>query len=91
MVCACRHGILLATPLFERSTLRLGAPGATLVISALGLSPENRYIQSATLNGRPWEQARLRHSDMHTQALRRLSHRISLRKVPWCNLHNHDF
>ncbi|MGE1135107.1 glycoside hydrolase domain-containing protein, partial [Bacillus velezensis] len=44
---------LLASPTFERISLQLGGSGKRLVIRAPGLSAANRYVQSATLNGRP--------------------------------------
>jgi len=44
----------VTTPLFERLTLHL-ENGRTFTISAPGLSSTRRYIQSAQLNGKPWE------------------------------------
>ena len=44
------------TPLFDKVTLKLDpkyAKGGTFVISAKNNTPENVYIQSATLNGQP--------------------------------------
>jgi predicted alpha-1,2-mannosidase len=55
---------LLASPTFSRISLALGDSGRRLVIRAPGLSAENRYVQSATLNGRPWRQAWFRHGDI---------------------------
>jgi predicted alpha-1,2-mannosidase len=55
---------LLASPVFSRITIQLGESGKTFVISAPGLSPENKYVQSATLNGKPWDQAWFRHGDI---------------------------
>jgi len=43
---------MIGSPLFDRVTLSLPG-GKTFVISARGNSPENLYIQSATLNGKP--------------------------------------
>ena len=46
----------IGSPLFERATIRLHQgyyPGGTFTIEARGVSRRNRYIQSATLNGRP--------------------------------------
>lgn len=57
----------LSSPLFERVVLDLaphGRPGRTFVIEAPGASRENRYIQSATLNGEPLTEPRLRHQDI---------------------------
>lgn len=45
----------LTSPLFEEATIHLDQnyfPGKTLTIKAVNLSAENRYIQSAKLNGR---------------------------------------
>jgi predicted alpha-1,2-mannosidase len=55
---------LLASPVFSKVTLRLGQTGKNFIISARGLSPENQYVQSATLNGKPWDQAWFRHGDI---------------------------
>jgi len=53
----------IGSPSFTKTTLHL--PGSkTLVISAPAASPENKYVQSATLNGKPWDQAWLRHADL---------------------------
>jgi predicted alpha-1,2-mannosidase len=53
----------IGSPSFTRSTIKLPA-GKKLVISAPAASPENKYIASATLNGKPWNQAWLRHADL---------------------------
>lgn len=55
---------LLASPVFSKVTMKLGQSGKTFVISAPDVSPENKYVQSATLNGRPWNQAWFRHADI---------------------------
>ena len=55
---------LLASPIFSKVTLKLGDSGKTFVISAPGVSETNRYVQSATLNGKPSDDAWLRHSDI---------------------------
>lgn len=55
---------LLASPVFSKITLKLGDSGKTLVIAAPGVTTENKYIQSATLNGKPWNQAWFRHRDI---------------------------
>ncbi|MBC8009226.1 MAG: glycoside hydrolase family 92 protein, partial [Burkholderiales bacterium] len=52
----------IGSPAFTRATINLPA-GKKLVINAPAASPENKYIASATLNGKPWNQAWLRHSD----------------------------
>jgi predicted alpha-1,2-mannosidase len=55
---------LLASPVFTKVTLKLGASGKFFVITAPGLSAENKYVQSATLNGQPWDKAWFRHGDI---------------------------
>ncbi|KAJ7790576.1 alpha-1,2-mannosidase, putative subfamily [Mycena olivaceomarginata] len=42
---------LLNRPYFPKITIRNAATGARAIIIASGLSPQNKYIQSATLNG----------------------------------------
>ncbi len=54
---------LLGSPLFSSTRLTL-ENGRTVTITARGLSQKNRYVQSATRNGRPWDQAWFRHSDI---------------------------
>jgi predicted alpha-1,2-mannosidase len=54
---------LLGSPLFPRAELALGG-GKRLVITAQGVSPRNRYVQSLTLNGQPWGRCWLRHRDL---------------------------
>lgn len=54
---------LMSSPLFSRITLRLGN-GKAFDITARNLSPANRYIQSATLNGKPWDKGWFRHQDI---------------------------
>jgi len=59
----------ISSPLFERATLFLEpkfADGKTFVIEAQGNSAANVYIQSATLNGKPLNEARIRHQDIVT-------------------------
>ena len=57
----------ISSPLFDRATLYLEpkfADSKTFVIEAQGNSEANVYIQSATLNGKPLTQARIRHEDI---------------------------
>jgi len=58
----CQDVYLLASPTFTRITVKLGDSGKILIISAPDLSPENKYVQSATLNRKPWEQAWFSHA-----------------------------
>jgi predicted alpha-1,2-mannosidase len=59
-VCPGQTVLALGTPLFDEATMTLGDlhGGHEFTVRARGLSPENIYIQSATLNGeahdRPW-------------------------------------
>ena len=53
----------IGSPLFSRSMISMGN-GKTLTIHALSVSAQNKYIQSATLNGRPWSKPWFRHSDI---------------------------
>ncbi len=55
---------LIGSPIFTRSVLQLGDSGKSLVISAPKASPENKYVQSLTLNGKSWNQAWFRHADI---------------------------
>ena len=57
----------LSGPLFEKITISLDQkyyPGNEFIIEARGASSENRYIQSATLNGRPLDTFWFSHSDL---------------------------
>lgn len=54
---------VLGSPVFERSALKMGN-GKTLEIIARNNSTRNLYIQSATLNGRPWNRPWFRHADI---------------------------
>ncbi len=55
------------TPLFDRVTLKFDpkyARGESFVISAKNNSPKNVYIQSATLNGKPFNRCWLSNSEI---------------------------
>ncbi|SFJ08553.1 alpha-1,2-mannosidase, putative [Sphingomonas sp. NFR04] len=54
---------VLGSPIFDQSTLKMGN-GKVLEIVARNNSAANRYIQSATLNGRPWTRPWFRHADV---------------------------
>jgi predicted alpha-1,2-mannosidase len=54
---------VIGSPLFGRVSLDLGA-GRRFTVIAEDASPENRYVQSARLNGQPHELAYLRHEDI---------------------------
>ncbi|NOR75120.1 MAG: glycoside hydrolase family 92 protein, partial [Draconibacterium sp.] len=54
----------IGSPIFEKSTINLGE-GKTFIITAQNVSHENKYIQSATLNGKDWDKPWFNHSDIH--------------------------
>jgi predicted alpha-1,2-mannosidase len=53
----------IGTPLFERVRFNL-ENGKTFVVNARRVSRKNIYIQSATLNGRPYVKSHLTHADL---------------------------
>jgi predicted alpha-1,2-mannosidase len=53
---------IIGTPMFPKLELQL--PRGTFTIEAQGVSPENLYVQSATLNGVKLERAELKHSEL---------------------------
>jgi predicted alpha-1,2-mannosidase len=53
----------IGSPLFREATVRL-ENGRELVVRAKGNSAANVYVQGVRLNGRPWDKAYLRHSDI---------------------------
>ena len=53
----------IGSPTFTKATLKL-AGGKQLVIKAPAANAENKYISAATMNGKPWGQAWLRHADL---------------------------
>lgn len=54
---------VIGSPVFDRVAMRMGG-GATFEVVAKNNSPTNVYIQSATLNGRPWNRPWFRHADI---------------------------
>ena len=54
---------VIGSPMFERVDVRLDN-GRTLRVIAHGNGPENVYVQSLTLDGRPWNRPWLRHGDI---------------------------
>ena len=62
-VCPATTRYQLAAPIFERVEIAL-ENGKTFTIIAHDLSPENIYVQSATLNGEPYNVTFLDHSDI---------------------------
>ena len=54
---------ILGSPIFDKATIHLGN-GHDFTIVAHNNSAKNIYIQSATLNGKPWNKPWFSHSDM---------------------------
>ncbi len=54
----------IGSPIFEKSTIDLGN-GKTFKITAKNVSEENKYIQSATLNGKEWNKPWFPHGEIH--------------------------
>jgi predicted alpha-1,2-mannosidase len=54
---------ILGSPIFAKATIRMGN-GKDLVILAQNNSEENLYIQSAMLNGKPWNKPWFSHADV---------------------------
>lgn len=53
----------IGTPIFEKATIKL-SDNQTFVIEAEHVSDKNFYIQSATLNGKDFNQTRISHEDI---------------------------
>lgn len=58
-----RPDYIIGSPLFEDVRLRLGN-GKVFEVVARNNSPANMYIQSATLNGKPWTRPWFSHADI---------------------------
>lgn len=54
---------MIGSPIFDRVSLGMGN-GKVLEIVAKNNSPTNIYIQSATMNGKPWNKPWFRHADI---------------------------
>jgi predicted alpha-1,2-mannosidase len=54
----------IGSPIFEKSTIDLGG-GKYFTITAQNVSEENKYIQSAILNGKEWNKPWFSHSEIH--------------------------
>lgn len=54
---------VIGTPTFESAKLDIGN-GKTFEVSAINYSPENKYIQSAKLNGKVWNKSWFSHNDL---------------------------
>jgi putative alpha-1,2-mannosidase len=53
----------IGSPIFKETRIALG-DGNVFTISAKNVSAQNKYVQSATLNGKPWDKPWFAHSDM---------------------------
>jgi predicted alpha-1,2-mannosidase len=54
---------VMGSPLFDKAVIHL-AENKTLTIKAINNSPKNIYIQSVTLNGKPYDKTYLLHQDI---------------------------
>lgn len=54
---------VIGSPFFDRASIQLDN-GKTFTVLAKGLSTENKYIQSATLNGKAWERPWFSHAQL---------------------------
>jgi predicted alpha-1,2-mannosidase len=54
---------VIGSPFFEESTMKLDG-GKTFTVRAVNYSAENKYIQSATLNGTPLERSWFTHEEL---------------------------
>ena len=53
----------IGSPQFDKVQMDLGN-GKFFEVEAVNNSAENKYIQSATLNGKPWDKAWFTHADL---------------------------
>ncbi len=58
---------IMGSPVFDEATVHMGK-GKDLVIVARNNSAKNIYIQSATLNGKPWDKPWFSHHDIENGA-----------------------
>jgi putative alpha-1,2-mannosidase len=65
-VCPGQNIYLIGSPLFEEATIKLNSPydAGEFTIRANEVSPVNKYIQSATLNGEPMNRTWLSHEEI---------------------------
>ena len=54
---------VFGSPLFDKASLTLQG-GKTFTVKTVNNSPENIYIQSVTLNGQPYKNSFIRHTDI---------------------------
>ncbi|WNI33480.1 GH92 family glycosyl hydrolase [Streptomyces sp. ITFR-6] len=76
---------VITTPQFPNARLRIGeygkTQGGTLTISAPGTSMANRYIASATVNGRAWDKAWVAQADIAHGG--RIDYALSTEPTAW--------
>ena len=53
----------IGSPFFDKTTIHLDN-GKTFTVQAEGYSPDNKYIQSARLNGRPLDRSWFTHEEL---------------------------
>jgi predicted alpha-1,2-mannosidase len=63
-VCPGTPYYVLGSPTLDAVTIRPGAGNASFTIKALANSPQNVYIQSATLNGKSFSRTYLTHNEL---------------------------
>ena len=67
-VCPGTDQYIIGSPIFEKVVIHLHPPrykaGTKLVIRAKNVSERNKYIQSMTMNGQPWNKPYFSHSDI---------------------------
>jgi putative alpha-1,2-mannosidase len=66
-VCPGDGVYVIGSPLFSKATMRLDrrySKGGSFTVMARGQSPENMYVQRATLKGETLERAWLHHSEI---------------------------
>ena len=65
-VCPGQNVYVIGTPLFEKATIKLVSPyeAGEFTIRANQVSPLNKYIQSASLNGEPMSKSWLSHQEI---------------------------
>lgn len=54
---------VIGSPVFEKAVLKLGN-GKTFAVNCKNYSPDHKYIQSATLNGKAWNKSWFSHEDL---------------------------
>lgn len=54
---------VLTSPVFEKSVFDVGG-GKTFTVKCSNYSPDNKYIQRASLDGKPWDKSWISHEDI---------------------------